>query len=155
MPRKSKRKASSTAPPAQAPAQQDPAPSQQSKPPSLTSPEFMKLLQEHGGLYLTPIPEMQAARLGAGIISTPKSLKSDLFLIGLGTAAGIAGKGKRRTSAERTIRRNVEICDLRKLDAKKWTHGRLAKKYGMKKQSLARILKTEEKWRHLASQLPE
>jgi hypothetical protein len=63
--------------------------------------------------------------------------------------------GKKRTSDPATIKRNVEICDLRKQDKKYWSHGQLGLKYGMNKRSVARILKDEEKWRQLASQLPE
>ena len=59
-----------------------------------------------------------------------------------------------RRSDPETIRQNVEICDLRKEDKKKWSLGRLAKKYEMTRQSVARIIQNEEKWRKLLSNLP-
>ena len=58
-----------------------------------------------------------------------------------------------RKSSPVTIRRNVEICDRRKQDKKKWTFGRLAKEYKIARQTVVRILNEEAKWRRRASQL--
>jgi hypothetical protein len=58
-----------------------------------------------------------------------------------------------RPSDPETIKRNVEICDLRKQDQKKWSFGRLAKKFDVARQSIANILKEEEKWRKLHREL--
>jgi hypothetical protein len=55
-----------------------------------------------------------------------------------------------RKSDPATVRRNVEICDLRRRDQAKWSLGRLGKKYGMTKQSVKKILAEETKWRRLA-----
>ena len=88
---------------------------------------------------------------GVSIVSDPDKLANDLRLVELGMSVG---KGKRRGSSPKTIRRNVEICDLRKKDAKHWSHTQLGRKYGMNKRSVSRILKNEEKWRELASKFP-
>jgi hypothetical protein len=68
--------------------------------------------------------------------------------------AKLKSKRDRKPDPE-TIRRNVEICNLRKHDKKTWTHGKLAQRYKMKKQTVARILKAEAKWRQNASQIGE
>lgn len=58
-----------------------------------------------------------------------------------------------RKSDPEIVRRNVEICDLRKQDPKKWSLGRLAKNFGLgAKQTIKRILEEEDKWRRLAAQ---
>jgi hypothetical protein len=58
-----------------------------------------------------------------------------------------------RKSDPRTVRRNVEICDRRRQDTKRWTFGRLAREYEITRQAIVRILKEEDKWRRLAAQL--
>jgi hypothetical protein len=54
-----------------------------------------------------------------------------------------------RKSDPETVRRNVEICNLRMQDPKKWSLGRLAKQYEMTKQSIKKIIEDENKWRRL------
>lgn len=59
-----------------------------------------------------------------------------------------------RKSDPEIIKRNVEICDLRKQDAKKWTQGRLAKHFGLSSAgSIRSILAEEEKWRRLHAEM--
>ncbi len=58
-----------------------------------------------------------------------------------------------RKSKPETIRRNVEICDLRLKDAKTWTQGKLAKKYKLTPQGIRKILAEDTKWRQLAASL--
>jgi len=58
-----------------------------------------------------------------------------------------------RKSNPKTVRRNLKICDLRKQDAGKWTLGRLAKEYGITRQTVVRILNQEAKWRRLAAKV--
>lgn len=55
---------------------------------------------------------------------------------------------KERRSAPETVRRNIEICDRRNQDREKWTFGRLAKEYKIKRQTVLAILKEEDKWWH-------
>jgi AraC-like DNA-binding protein len=62
-------------------------------------------------------------------------------------------KARNRRSDPETVRRNVEICDRRKLDKKTWTLGTLSQHYGISRQYVARIIKEEERWRRLAKQL--
>jgi hypothetical protein len=47
------------------------------------------------------------------------------------------------------VKRNVEICDLRKADKKTWSQGRLAKKFDITPRRIRSILAEEEKWRRL------
>lgn len=61
---------------------------------------------------------------------------------------------RNRKSSPATIRQNVEICDLRQANPKKWSLRRLAMKYEMDWRSIQRIVKAESKWRQLASSLP-
>ena len=63
-------------------------------------------------------------------------------------------KDRDRKSAPETIKRNVEICDLRKQNKKKWSMNALGKKYDMTRQSIDEILKAEEKWRSLLAERP-
>lgn len=58
-----------------------------------------------------------------------------------------------RKSKPATIRRNVEICDLRARDSKTWTQGKLAKKYKLTPQGIRKILSEDTKWRQLAAAL--
>jgi hypothetical protein len=58
-----------------------------------------------------------------------------------------------RKSDPETVSRNVEICDLRKQDSKKWSLGRLAGKYGISKRAISLILADDVKWRQLAASL--
>ena len=64
-----------------------------------------------------------------------------------------AKKERDRKSSPTTIRRNVEICNRRKQDKKRWTLGRLAKEYKITRQTVVRILNEEVKWRQRADQL--
>jgi hypothetical protein len=65
-------------------------------------------------------------------------------------AARLKDKRDRKSDPE-TIQRNVQVCNLRKQDSKKWSLGRLAKQFDITKQSIQSILKEEAKWRRLAS----
>jgi hypothetical protein len=56
-----------------------------------------------------------------------------------------------RKSDPEIARRNVEICDLRKRDPKKWTLGTLGKKFDLTKQTVKSIIENEAKWRRLAA----
>ncbi len=62
-------------------------------------------------------------------------------------------KKRDRKSSPETILRNVQICDLRTLDKRKWTLGRLASKYDVTRQAIERVLKKEDHWRQLSSSL--
>ena len=55
---------------------------------------------------------------------------------------------RERKSDVKTIRRNVEICDLRR---KNWSLKKLAGRFGMKYQTVQIIVKDEAKWRKLAA----
>jgi hypothetical protein len=54
-----------------------------------------------------------------------------------------------RRSDEETVRRNVEMCDLRLKDRKQWSLKRLAKKYGISIRAVTLVLQQEAKWRRL------
>jgi hypothetical protein len=107
-------------------------------------------LAEHPeGFYVTVVPELKDAGLPyEGIGSEPDRLARDLELIEMGKAIG--RHQRNRKSAEATIRRNIEICDLRKKDPKTWSFRRLARKYEIRWQSVQRIVAAEPKWRDLA-----
>jgi len=60
---------------------------------------------------------------------------------------------RNRKSSPKTIRRNIEICDLRRRDPKHWSHGRLAKKFGVTDRMIRSVLTQEKKWRRLAIQM--
>lgn len=62
---------------------------------------------------------------------------------------------RNRKSSNETIRRNVEICNLRIEDEKLWSQGKLAKKYEMSPKGIRNILAKEPKWRKLYAQLDE
>lgn len=63
-------------------------------------------------------------------------------------------KGRRdRKSKPSTIKRNVEVCDLRLSNKKLWTQGRLSKKFKITPQAIRKILSEETKWRQLAAEL--
>src|SRR3990167_5639796 len=49
-------------------------------------------------------------------------------------------KLKRRKSSPRTICRNVEICDLRKGDPRKWSQGKLANRYKVSARLIRKVL---------------
>lgn len=55
-----------------------------------------------------------------------------------------------RKSDPATVRRNVEICDLRGQNKKLWTLNRLAKKYKCTVRNITKVLKDEPRWRQLA-----
>jgi hypothetical protein len=61
-------------------------------------------------------------------------------------------KKRERKSDPETVQQNIEICDLRKKDKRRWSLGALAKKFGMARQSVSNVLKEEEKWRRLFSE---
>jgi hypothetical protein len=60
---------------------------------------------------------------------------------------------RNRKSAPATVRRNIEICDLRRKDQRTWSFRRLSNKYGITYQSIQRIIRDESKWRKLGSRL--
>lgn len=74
--------------------------------------------------------------------------------IGEREATKLKAKRDRKPDPE-TIRRNVEICDLRKTDKRHWSQGRLAKKYHITTRAIRSILKDETKWRKLAARMGE
>lgn len=126
----------------------EPAPVQ-----GFTHPEsaFSKYLQEHPeGVRVTYIGKNQDG-VPISVISNPNELAGTRRFVEIVMSVG---KGKRRRSSPATIRRNVQICDLRKQDVKKWTFGTLAMKFKVKRQTILRILDEEQKWRDLHSQLP-
>jgi hypothetical protein len=61
-------------------------------------------------------------------------------------------KAKRnRKSNPETIRKNVEICDLRLKDPKHWSLARLAGKFKVTKRAISKVVEEEAKWRRLAA----
>jgi hypothetical protein len=58
-----------------------------------------------------------------------------------------------RPSDPATVKRNVEICDLRLQNRKHWTLGRLANKYGLSREAINKIQREEGHWRRLAAGL--
>jgi hypothetical protein len=63
-------------------------------------------------------------------------------------------KAKRdRKSDPETIRKNIEICDLRLKDPKRWSLGRLASKFEVSKRAISKVLEDESKWRRLSAKL--
>lgn len=60
---------------------------------------------------------------------------------------------RERKSDPEIVRRNVEICDLRKQDTTKWTLGRLANRYKISRQNVGLVLNDEARWRRLAQNL--
>jgi hypothetical protein len=62
-------------------------------------------------------------------------------------------KERDRQSSEETIRRNAEICNLRRTDPKKWSQGRLAKQYDLSAPMIRKILSEEAEWLKLAASL--
>jgi hypothetical protein len=70
-----------------------------------------------------------------------------------GQIAGVRhfDKQKRdRKSSPAIVRRNLEICDLRRLNPDHWSQARLAQKYKITKRAVQKILADEEKWRRQA-----
>lgn len=63
--------------------------------------------------------------------------------------ARVKEKRDRHSDVE-TVKRNVEICDLRNADKKLWSLRRLAKQFKVTPQYIAKILKSETEWRRLA-----
>lgn len=61
-------------------------------------------------------------------------------------------KRDRKPSAE-TIKKYIEICDLRLADKALWTQGRLAKKFSVTPSAIRGILKEEKKWRRLLAEM--
>jgi hypothetical protein len=73
--------------------------------------------------------------------------------------AGIVSREQQRFRAKRnrkaslaTIRRNVEMCDLRGQDPEKWYPKSLARRFGVSDAYVRRVLKQESMWRQLAAQ---
>jgi hypothetical protein len=62
-------------------------------------------------------------------------------------------KKRNRRSSPKTILRNVELCDLRKQDRKKWTLGQLAKRYKVSTRAVTMVISEEPKWRRLEAEL--
>ena len=62
-------------------------------------------------------------------------------------------KKRDRKSDPETIRRNVEICELRKQDRKRWSLARLAKRFEVTDRYIRKVIQEEAKWRSLASDL--
>jgi hypothetical protein len=62
-------------------------------------------------------------------------------------------KERDRKSDPEKVKRNVEICDLRNQDKKKWSHGRLAKKFKTSPPNIRLILADEAHWRREAARL--
>jgi hypothetical protein len=58
-----------------------------------------------------------------------------------------------RKSDPAIVRRNIEVCDLRKKDPRYWSQGRLAKKYDVTTRAIRKILAEESKWRRLKAQM--
>jgi hypothetical protein len=54
-----------------------------------------------------------------------------------------------------TIRRNLEICDLRRRDPQKWSLKKLARKYKVSRERVHQILKDESEWLRLQSTIPD
>jgi hypothetical protein len=69
--------------------------------------------------------------------------------VGKAESAKLKDQRDRKPDPE-TIQRNVEICDLRKSDPKKWSQNRLARKFDVTRQYVQRVLKEEGEWRKLA-----
>jgi hypothetical protein len=56
-----------------------------------------------------------------------------------------------RKSDPETIKRYLELLDLRKKDPKHWSLNALAKRFGMTRQSVQQIVKEEAKWRRMGA----
>lgn len=97
--------------------------------PQIADEEFDKLLNERVGermaLYDQKISELERAKLK---------------------------KKRDRKSDPEIVRRNVEICDRRKQDRKKWSIGKLAKTYKLSHRGITLVLRDEPKWRRLNQQ---
>jgi len=55
-----------------------------------------------------------------------------------------------RGSRPQTVRRNVEICDLRRADRELWSLNRLAGQYKVSVRAISKVLEDEQHWRLLA-----
>ena len=62
-------------------------------------------------------------------------------------------KKRDRKSDPETITRNVEICELRKQDRKRWKLATLAKKFDVTIRYIGKVIQGEAKWRSLAAKL--
>lgn len=69
------------------------------------------------------------------------------------SAVADAKEARDRKSDPAIVRRNVEICDLRRLNPKKWSFTTLAKKFDLPKSSIQLIVRTEAEWREKARRL--
>lgn len=61
-------------------------------------------------------------------------------------------KQRDRKSDPGNVKRNLEICNRRRQDRKKWSLGKLAKTYRLTPRAITKIISEEEKWRRLAAQ---
>jgi hypothetical protein len=57
-----------------------------------------------------------------------------------------------RKSDPETVRRNLEICDLRNENPHKWSQGRLARQFDVTPRAIRKILADEVKWRRLSAE---
>jgi hypothetical protein len=58
---------------------------------------------------------------------------------------------RNRRSHPDTVRRNIEMCDRRAADAKRWTLERLARTYAISRRAVQHILKRAGHWRALGA----
>jgi hypothetical protein len=69
----------------------------------------------------------------------------------IGELARAELKEKRdRKSDPETVKRNLEICVLRKKDKRKWSIAKLARQYQLTPRAITKILSAEAKWHWLA-----
>ena len=91
---------------------------------------------------------------GSKYDQTPDSVILDLvrqFAIGR-----LRKKRKERGSSEKTIRRNVEICDKHDKNPKLWTGAKLAGHYELSKSFINdKVLKHAPKWRKLQAEIDQ
>lgn len=103
--------------------------------------DLVKELPETGRDELVPILSSRVAQI------------QKLYDSELGKLAEATLKQKRdRKSDPETVRRNVEICNLRKHDRKKWTLGKLASRFQVTRRAISLVLVDEAKWRRLAGE---
>lgn len=96
--------------------------------PDLSDEEFDRLfferIRDAGNLYDQQIADLERAKL----------------------------KGERdRHPDPETIRRNLEICDLRRSDPQKYSQKKLAGQFNVTQRYIRQVIKDESKWRRLAA----
>lgn len=57
-----------------------------------------------------------------------------------------------RHSDPEIVKRNIEICDRRKQDRRRWSIGKLARAYDLSHRAITLVLKDESKWRRLGQE---